>query len=474
MTSSLEKLNKPLLQRRSRFIGALQALLDGLIVVIISLICIKYKIGFIGDTYIVFVLTTLGLMSVSYDYHNLYRSNQGGFKGKLLKLFYAWSSVFVGLLFLAFITKQTAVYSRELTVQIYLLGYIFQAISHRVMRDIQSNQLKKEKNTQRVLVIGQGRVASYLANKVKNNVWLSQMPVGFISYEEVATIDKSIAPSSELPLLGKLSDLKEVIKTYDINMIYIVTTLEKSSIAKEVYSELSGMHLTINWVPDIYSLKLINHSFSEVAGLPVLTFSETPLNGINHFAKRLEDIVLGSIILLLISPILIGVALAVKLDSKGPVFFRQYRTGWNGKAFRIWKFRSMYVHQVGHTVQQATKDDPRITKVGKWIRRTSLDELPQIFNVLQGEMSLVGPRPHAVQHDQEYAQRIDDYFDRHHILPGITGLAQVRGYRGETSDIEQMEKRIESDIEYINNWSVGLDILILFRTVTAFTGKNAY
>ena len=191
--------------------------------------------------------------------------------------------------------------------------------------------------------------------------------------------------------------------------------------------------------------------------------------------KSIEDKVLSFLILLLIFPILILVAIAVKLDSPGPVFFRQNRAGWSGKSFKIWKFRSMYVHQEeAGELKQASKGDSRITRVGAFIRKTSLDELPQIFNVLTGDMSLVGPRPHAIQHDKEYSQRIFDYFARHHIKPGITGLAQVRGLRGETIEIEQMVQRIESDIEYINNWSIWLDISILFRTVFAFTGKGAY
>ena len=191
--------------------------------------------------------------------------------------------------------------------------------------------------------------------------------------------------------------------------------------------------------------------------------------------KSIVDKVLSVLILLMIFPILIVVAIAVKIDSPGPVFFRQNRAGWSGKSFRIWKFRSMFVHQEeSGKLKQASKGDSRVTRVGAFIRKTSLDELPQIFNVLTGDMSLVGPRPHALQHDKEYSQRIFDYFARHHIKPGITGLAQVRGLRGETVDIEQMVQRIESDIEYINNWSIWLDISILFRTVFAFTGKGAY
>jgi putative colanic acid biosynthesis UDP-glucose lipid carrier transferase len=190
--------------------------------------------------------------------------------------------------------------------------------------------------------------------------------------------------------------------------------------------------------------------------------------------KLLEDVCLSLVLVVLLAPVLLAIAAAVRLDSPGPVFFRQARLGWGGKRFRIWKFRSMVVHDDGGVVVQAGKGDPRVTKVGRFLRRTSLDELPQIFNVLRGEMSLVGPRPHAVQHDLEYAQQIAHYFARHNIKPGITGLAQVRGFRGETRDIGMMMLRVESDIEYINSWSLWLDLAILVRTTGAMTGRNAY
>jgi putative colanic acid biosynthesis UDP-glucose lipid carrier transferase len=212
-----------------------------------------------------------------------------------------------------------------------------------------------------------------------------------------------------------------------------------------------------------------------MAGLPVLTLSETPLTGTRLLLKEVEDKLLATLILAFVAPLLLVIALAIKLDSKGPVFFRQARRGWSGKVFHIWKFRSMHVHQPeGGVVRQATRGDPRITRVGAFLRKTSLDELPQVFNVLTGEMSLVGPRPHAVQHDEEFSKRIDAYLARHNIKPGITGLAQVRGLRGETREDDLMQQRIEADIEYINNWSLWLDFTILLRTIGALTGKTAY
>jgi putative colanic acid biosynthesis UDP-glucose lipid carrier transferase len=286
---------------------------------------------------------------------------------------------------------------------------------------------------------------------------------------------KAPGRKSDPLLLGSIEHLSAIIDQYDISTIYVVTPLKSSKALEDIYMNTLDKHVAIHWVPDIFSLRLVNHSVKEISGIPVITLSETPLIGIRMLQKAIEDKLLSVLILIAIFPILLIVGIAVKLDSPGPIFFRQNRAGWSGKSFKIWKFRSMYVHQEeAGKIKQAEKNDSRITRVGAFIRRTSLDELPQIFNVLSGDMSLVGPRPHAVQHDKEYSERIFDYFARHHIKPGITGLAQVRGLRGETKDIEQMIQRIESDIEYINNWSVGLDISIIFRTVFALSGKNAY
>jgi putative colanic acid biosynthesis UDP-glucose lipid carrier transferase len=208
----------------------------------------------------------------------------------------------------------------------------------------------------------------------------------------------------------------------------------------------------------------------------VITLSETPMVGTRRLVKDIEDKLLASLGLLLVSPLLLAVALAIKLDSPGPVFFRQWRTGWDGKTFRIWKFRSMRVEtaEADGPVHQAKRDDPRVTRVGRMLRRTSLDELPQLFNVLAGEMSLVGPRPHAIGHNVEYSQQIRAYLARHRVKPGITGLAQVRGLRGETEDLTLMSRRVRADIEYINRWSIWLDFSILVRTLFALTGRNAY
>ncbi len=475
---------RPILQRRVGLVNFLQPFLDGLAVLLVAWVVIDVNIGFLTQDYIILLLVLLGAMSVLYDRYGIYRTSSN-FAGKLFSLFNAWSLSFLGLILLGFLSKQTEIYSRIAVTEIYVLGFFAQSLLHFVVRKINQTVNRHSQSVENAIIVGQGQLADYLEFKISSNPWLHQRVIGTVSIAEEELAKKKGKKRTGLNatfnrnaiVLGQVAELPSLIDEHNISTIYIVTPLEASKVLEDLYFVLIDKHVSIHWVPDIFSLRLINHSVREIAGVPVLTLSETPLTGVSKLAKAIEDRVLAFLILVFISPVLLLVAIAVKLDSPGPVFFKQKRAGWNGKTFNIWKFRSMRVEtQVRDTeeLKQAQRDDPRVTKVGGFIRKTSLDELPQLFNVLIGDMSLVGPRPHAIQHDEVYSQRISDYYARHNIKPGITGLAQVRGYRGETKEIDQMTKRIESDIEYINNWSIWLDLSIIARTVTAFTGKSAY
>ncbi len=478
MSSSYSS-QRSLLQRRNSMTRMLQTLLDGAAVLGIAYFLIVHHIGAVTAEYTVFVLLLMGTLAVVYDHYGIYRSN-ANFTRKALNLFNAWSLTFLVVVLLGFLTKNVGQFSRLLVGELYVAGYVAQLGLHLLVWAVQVKFMQRLQ-AERVIIVGSGRLANYLQGKISNNPWLNQQVVGCVALSDDkadeaqgAGVDER-AVSQRMQQLGYLEQLPKLIERHKVSIVYFAIPLDASEILESLYFKLLEQHVAIHWVPDIFSLRLVNHSVREIAGLPVIALSETPLTGTRLALKSLEDLVLSSLILLAIAPLLLVIALAVKLDSPGPVFFRQARNGWNGKTFRIWKFRSMYVHQPEGTVlKQAEKDDPRVTRVGRFIRRTSLDELPQIFNVLAGDMSLVGPRPHAVQHDAEYSQRISDYMARHNIKPGITGLAQVRGFRGETRDLEQMALRIESDIEYINHWSVWLDFSILLRTLVAFTGKNAY
>jgi putative colanic acid biosynthesis UDP-glucose lipid carrier transferase len=242
-----------------------------------------------------------------------------------------------------------------------------------------------------------------------------------------------------------------------------------------VLDELKDTTVSIYFVPDIFMTDLIQGRLGNVGPMPVMAVCETPFNGISGLVKRASDILIALVIMVLASPVMLGLALAVKLSSPGPVIFKQRRYGLDGKEILVYKFRSMSSTDNGSVVKQATKNDSRITPLGAILRKTSLDELPQFYNVLQGRMSIVGPRPHAVAHNETYRKLVKGYMVRHKVKPGITGWAQVSGYRGETDTIDKMEKRIEFDLEYLRNWSLGFDLWIIVKTVlVVLNDKKAY
>jgi putative colanic acid biosynthesis UDP-glucose lipid carrier transferase len=231
----------------------------------------------------------------------------------------------------------------------------------------------------------------------------------------------------------------------------------------------------VHLVPDLLTFKLVNSRTRDVGGVPVISVYDSPLDANGYLLKRLEDIVVSSIILLIIAVPMLVIGLAIRLSSRGPVIFRQRRYGLSGEEIWVWKFRTMTVCEDGDSVVQARKGDSRVTKLGAFLRRTSLDELPQFLNVLQGSMSVVGPRPHPVSLNEQYRATIGGYMLRHLVKPGITGWAQVNGWRGETDTLDKMEHRVEHDLYYIRNWSLRLDMFIILMTIfKGFVSKKAY
>jgi putative colanic acid biosysnthesis UDP-glucose lipid carrier transferase len=287
--------------------------------------------------------------------------------------------------------------------------------------------------------------------------------------------DERVHPDAVSRRLGALQDLAPYVTEHAIREVYITLPLGSQPRIVELMEQLQGTTASLFFVPDVFGISIIQGRLQDMNGVPVVGICETPFTGTNNLLKRSSDLVLASLILLLIAPLLVAIAIGVKLSSPGPVIFRQRRNGLAGEEIVVYKFRSMTTQDNGAVVRQATRDDPRITRFGAFLRRTSLDELPQFFNVLQGAMSIVGPRPHAVAHNEQYRQMIKAYMVRHKVKPGITGWAQVNGHRGETDTIEKMRARVEFDLEYLRNWSLGLDLQIIARTIrVAFFDKNAY
>jgi putative colanic acid biosysnthesis UDP-glucose lipid carrier transferase len=287
--------------------------------------------------------------------------------------------------------------------------------------------------------------------------------------------DDRVHPLAAPRRLGCLKELSPYVTEHAIREVYITLPLGSQPRIVELLEQLQGTTASLFFVPDVFGISIIQGRLQDVNGVPVVGICETPFTGTNGLLKRSSDVVLASLILLLVAPLLVAIAIGVKLSSPGPVIFRQRRNGLAGEEIVVYKFRSMTTQDNGSVVRQATRDDPRITRFGAFLRRTSLDELPQFFNVLQGAMSIVGPRPHAVAHNEQYRQMIKAYMVRHKVKPGITGWAQVNGHRGETDTVEKMRARVEFDLEYLRNWSLGLDLQIIARTIrVAFFDKNAY
>ena len=276
--------------------------------------------------------------------------------------------------------------------------------------------------------------------------------------------------------LGSLDHLGSFVDEHHVNQVWVALPMSAEADIARILDLLAHSTADIKFVPDLLGLQLLNHSVEQVAGLPVINLRESPLSGDARLLKAMEDRVLGAVILVLISPLLAAIAVGVKLSSPGPVLFRQRRHGLDGKIIDVWKFRSMRVHQEAHgQVTQATKQDPRVTRFGRFLRSTSLDELPQFINVLQGTMSIVGPRPHAVAHNHQFKDQVQLYMQRHRVKPGITGWAQVNGLRGETDTLDKMARRVEHDLYYMKHWSLWLDLKIVALTVfRGFLGRNAY
>ena len=460
---------RSLLQRRKSLTTTFQALIDGLIVLVTVYYAFYSVQGFLTTIDAVFMVTLLAIMGVTYDQMGIYRQF-GGFFRSARKLFFAWSASFAITLFIFIMAHYFDQFSRPTLSAVFMVAFAGQLANRWILITLRMQVAHANEDRNNVLLIGGGPLVRHLYDNINGNPWLQERAIG-----RVRTRSETADDEMPVPVLGSLDDLLSVVRENNVRTVYIAVSLENSHLVEQLYLDLANENIDIHWVPNIFSLDLINHSVKEMAGLPLLTLSESPLIGNHLMFKAIEDRILALIALTLLSPLMLATAILIKLDSPGPIIFRQSRTGWNGREFYIWKFRSMKVHQPeADNLKQATRDDDRITRVGRFIRKASIDELPQLFNVLSGTMSMVGPRPHAIQHNTDYDKRIRSYMTRHRIKPGITGLAQVNGYRGETDTLDKMKKRVEYDMQYINNWSFWLDLKILVLTIPALLRDDAY
>lgn len=352
-----------------------------------------------------------------------------------------------------------------------IITLIILVLSTILMLSLMQKSLVKAASNRTAVFAGYNEVSTGLAQRLANDPTLCIEARGYFDDRSSARLGLD----SDANIKGKLSELSQFVRTHQIDVIFVSLPIRHVKRVMDLLDDLRDTTASIYYIPDIFVFDLIQARFAEIHGMPVVAMCETPFYGYRGITKRLIDLGVSVTALLVLSPILIAVAIAIKLTSPGPVIFRQRRYGLDGREIAVYKFRSMKVTEDGDKITQASKADSRLTPVGGFLRRTSLDELPQLFNVLQGKMSLVGPRPHAVAHNEQYRKLIKGYMIRHKVLPGITGLAQVSGCRGETSQLEDMEERLKYDLEYLRHWTPLLDIKILVLTAyKIFSDEKAY
>ncbi len=328
-------------------------------------------------------------------------------------------------------------------------------------------------NTRKYAVVGVNELGFQLARNIRQSPELGLKLAGFFDDRTADRLPR--LPKDLGKRLGTLAELVEQARGGRIDNVYIAFPMRAEGRIKNVLAALSDTTASVYVVPDFFVFELLHSRWTNIGGLPAVSVFENPFYGVDGLVKRVADLALASLFLATAAVPMMVVAAAIKLTSRGPVFFRQTRYGLDGRPIKVWKFRTMTVCEDGDNIRQATKNDTRVTRLGAVLRRTSLDELPQLFNVLDGSMSLVGPRPHASQHNEGYRKVIKGYMLRHKVKPGITGLAQVNGWRGETDTLDKMQKRVEFDHQYIREWSPWLDVRILVRTIfTVFSKQNAY
>ena len=327
-----------------------------------------------------------------------------------------------------------------------------------------------------VALLQPGAASHELATRLLRSSVLGLRVAGFFDNPELRDPTAHELPEASLQRLGSLDDALVRIRANEFDVVMVGMDVLRSDQAGQVMAALADSTASLYLVPEAHMLGGFKAQAGELAGVPLLALHENRILGLSRLIKRSFDIAVSALMLLVLSPILLLVALAIKLDSPGPVIFKQRRYGHSGDVIWVRKFRSMHVHADSQgQVAQATQHDPRVTRIGRFLRRSSIDELPQLWNVLEGTMSLVGPRPHAAEHNEYYRRQIPGYMLRHTILPGITGWAQVHGLRGETETVEKMAKRVQYDLEYIQNWTLGLDVRILFLTAwSLLRNRNVY
>jgi len=446
---------------------------DAGIVVLTALLCYWSRFGSVdmAGSYVMILLLTVLFVLLVFPVFGLYQSWRGqGVAMEIGRVTFAWLAVLLLLVISEWAAKRSGNYSRIWMFSWFGSTILVLGLYRWVLRYLLGSIRMRGMDTRKVVLIGATHIGRKILETVRDNPWMGLDVIGSVEtpYDQV-TLD-------EVPVLGDMDAFIESLRINVPDQIWIALPLRAEALIQKLLEVTSETPTTVRLVPDLFGHELLNQGVTELAGVPVITLQGSRVDGRAQVVKAFEDRALSILILLFVSPLMILIAIGVKVSSPGPVLFKQKRHGLGGKIVEVWKFRTMRVHQEHDgKVTQATRGDPRITRLGRFLRASSLDELPQFINVLQGRMSVVGPRPHAVEHNNHYQTLVRRYMLRHSVKPGITGWAQINGYRGETDTLEKMAKRVECDIFYIRNWTIWFDLQIVALTVVrGFFQRSAY
>jgi putative colanic acid biosysnthesis UDP-glucose lipid carrier transferase len=453
------------LRKNEQWVATLQRLFDAVLIVLAhAMACVLY-----GEPWRQSMTTAAALGVVLFglaaEFGGIYRPwRTETISRELRETLVAWVAVPLGLAGFGFVTKTSADYSRGVSFVWFLVTPMLLCASRLVVRIYLRHIRSLGANRRRVGIAGSTEDAERLAAALEHSPWLGLELLGV--YDDRTADRRYKSVREDCAVVGTFDDLVERCRQGDIDAVYVALPLRAEARCARLIHSLADTTASVYLVADFFSFSFLRARWGEVGGIPVVGIHDTPFEGVVGWLKRVEDLALGTLILGLIAVPMIAIAVAIKLSSGNPILFRQRRYGLNGKQIRILKFRTMSVCEDGSRVVQARPDDPRVTsRLGRFLRRTSLDELPQFLQVITGELSIVGPRPHAVAHNEEYRSLIDGYMLRHIVKPGITGWAQVNGWRGQTEELGKMQKRVQYDLEYIRDWSLLWDLKIIFLTV---------
>jgi len=441
------------------------ALMDPIALVMSLWVVAYYTQGILSAEYLilsvlVFSLTLPGIVRIQIPIWKLASS-----------ILLSWLVIFGLLIGFGYASGYIHLFTHEAIMLWLWLAPATQFTVHSILKTVAPSLAHLQGEPKQAVIVGVNEQGLNLANEIEHNPYSPTQLTGFFDDR----VRERVGCLTEYKLLGSIAQLPQYVRKYSIDAIYVSLPMATQPRIMTLLNALNDTTASIYFVPDMFINNLMQGRIDAVGNVPVVAVCESPFTGINGVIKRLSDILLSLIILFMISPIMLIIAFSIMWTSPGAVIFKQRRYGLNGEQILVSKFRTMTVCEDGDTIQQAQKNDCRITRVGAFLRKTSLDELPQFFNVLQGRMSIVGPRPHAVAHNELYRTMIRGYMVRHKVKPGITGWAQVNGWRGETDTLDKMKKRIDYDLAYLQNWSLMLDLYIIFKTITVVVkDQHAY